>query len=62
MNLKFENKILPCEFGSLDEFIMGTKEKRLDRIIVDSMNNGSQYIQEIFYNEKDYPYLKDDKQ
>ena len=52
------SKISPYEFGSLDEFIMGTKENGLDHIVVDSMNNGPQYIQEIFYNEKDYPYLK----
>tara|TARA_Y100000310_G_scaffold80127_1_gene76798 strand:+ start:1673 stop:3265 length:1593 start_codon:yes stop_codon:yes gene_type:complete len=53
-----KNKISPIGFDNLKEFIIKNKEKELDHIVVDNMNNGPEYIQEIFDNEKDYPYLE----
>ena len=52
------NKISPWGYQDIEEFLMKSKEKGLDHIVVDDMNNGPEYIQEIFSNEKKYLFLE----
>ena len=52
------NKISPWEYENLEEFIMESKDKGLDHIIVDEMNHGPKYIQKIFDNEEKYQFLE----
>ena len=52
------NKISPWGYQDIEEFLMKSKEKGLDHIVVDDMNNGPEYIQEIFTNEEKYLFLE----
>jgi len=53
-----QSKISPLGYSNLNEFIVENKEKGLDHLVVDNRGNGPQYIQKIFSNEKNYPYLE----
>ncbi len=57
INVK-QSKISPLGYSNLNEFIVENKEKGLDHLVVDNRGNGPQYIQKIFSNEKNYPYLE----
>ena len=52
------NKISPWGYQDIEEFLTKSKEKGLDHIVVDDMNNGPEYIQEIFSNEEKYLFLE----
>ena len=52
------NKISPWGYQDIEEFLTKSKEKGLDHIVVDDMNNGPEYIQEIFTNEEKYLFLE----
>ena len=52
------NKISPSGFNDISEFIIKSKEKGLDHIVVDNLGNGPDYIQYIFDNEREFPYLE----
>ena len=48
-----------CKMGSssLHEFIIQHKKDGLDHIVVDNLEHGPEFIQDVFYNEEKYPYL-----
>jgi hypothetical protein len=52
------NKISPWGYQNIEEFLMKSKEKGLDHIVVDDIGNGPEYIQEIFDNEEEYLFLQ----
>ena len=53
-----KSKISTEGYGNLREFIIKNEENGLDYLVVDDIGNGPKYIQEIFNNEKLYPYLE----
>lgn len=45
-------------FANLEEFIIKSQDKGLTHIVVDKNVNRPDYLKELFYNEKKYPYLE----
>ncbi len=53
-------KGMDCKMGgsNLQEFIIEHKKEGLDHIVVDSIDHGAEYIQDVFHNEEKYPFLQ----
>ena len=51
---------IQCTVGtnSLEDFIKSGKEKGLDHIVIDDVKREPEFIQDIFLNEQEYPYLE----
>ncbi|MCV0410549.1 glycosyltransferase family 39 protein [Nitrosopumilus sp.] len=57
-NQLFEiKKISPENYFLLSEFIKDSKEKGLTHIVVDGNERKSKFLNEIFFNDENYPYL-----
>jgi hypothetical protein len=49
--------ISPMEYDSLIEFIQDSKDEGLTHLAVDGKEEQPGFLKDVFYNEKDYPYL-----
>lgn len=60
MVLRMEDTPYVCKNGaeSLEEFIKQNMDNGLDHIVVDEIERKPDFIQDIFYNEKTYPFLE----
>lgn len=52
------DKILASNFQSIDEYINKNRENGLTHLVSDGKDHGAIFIKNIFYNERQYPYLK----
>jgi 4-amino-4-deoxy-L-arabinose transferase-like glycosyltransferase len=57
--IKFDITTVPTsEYDSLQEFILYSKETGLSHIIIDNNSNREEFLNELFFDETKYPYLK----
>jgi hypothetical protein len=57
--IKFDNNTISInEYNSLQEFIFDGKEIGLSHIIIDNNSNRKEFLNELFFDETKYPYLK----
>lgn len=60
-NQLFEIKKIAIENdSSLSEYIQNSKEKGLTHIIVDGKNTRPAFLNDVFFNDKNYPYLTEE--
>ena len=50
-------KISPANFSTLVEYIEGSKNKGLTHIVSDGKQNEVEFLNNVFYDEKKFPYL-----
>lgn len=57
-NQLFEiKKISPEGFSSLKDYISDSEEKGLTHLIVDGNEENAKFLNDVFFNDEDYPYL-----
>ena len=55
---KYEiTKVAPWSFSTLFEYIKDSKDKGLTHIVSDGKQNRAVFLNDVFYNEKEFPYL-----
>ena len=50
-------KISPANYSSLKEYIENSKEEGLTHIVVNAGKNNYEFLNDVYHNEKNYPYL-----
>ncbi len=55
--VSFGPKIFNTDYQSLQEFIVINKKEGLDHLVVDGKTNRPEFLNDVFINDKKYPYL-----
>ena len=56
-SVSFGPKVLNSNYESLVEFIQENEKNGLDHLVVDGKSNRAIFLNDVFINEKKYPYL-----
>ena len=56
-SVSFGPKIFDTDYQSLQEFIEKNRKEGLDHLVVDGKTNRPEFLNDVFINDKEYPYL-----